>query len=106
MKTSGYWLLTAHNFTGFPEGKEPRWVRNEPFYCCSTEEMKRSYGNSPRPRTVLDVRTSVEDAKARAANLIPFSQMVSLEWVDQSSYFRPKLLGTLSRNKEWRWKPE
>lgn len=64
--------------------------------------MIQRYYSGNTSRQTFDVRSNLEDAKIRAASLIPFCQMVSLEWVGHNS----KLLGTLSKSGKWRWKPE
>jgi hypothetical protein len=104
MKTSGYWLLTAHNFTGFPEGKEPKWLHKRDHERYGAKWLDFYYKGNPRRHEYFSVLTTQEDAKARASDLLSFCQMVSLGWV--SHIHQSKLLGTLNRNKEWRWKPE
>lgn len=97
---SGFWIVTAHNFTGFPEDKIPRWARNrnEGRY---TTELIQKYYNGHIQHYSVDVLTDRVDAINKASDLIPFCQMVSIKW--SSNY---KLIGILTKTKGWIWKPE
>lgn len=100
MTIPGFWIITAHNFTGFPEGKIPRWAKNRYESRYTTETIRKYYNGHIRHHS-LNTCNGLNDAISKAQDLIPFCQMVSIKW--SNNY---KLIGTLTKSKGWIWKPE